>query len=105
MAALLTCPTCVGGVPCGLSISTENPVYIQGDFNANSAGGGFADASVATSVVGDAITVLSANWNDVNSFASPFNTPFNRTGANTYVRTGVIAGSRSLSRSLLGITL
>lgn len=92
--SLINLPTCVGGVPCGLSISTENPVYIQGDFNANSAGGGFADASVATSVVGDAITVLSANWNDVNSFASPFNTPFNRTGATTYVRTGVIAGKQ-----------
>jgi hypothetical protein len=89
---LITLPTCVGGVSCGLTISTENPAYIQGDFNANSGGGGFADPSVATSVVADAITILSASWNDVNSFASPFNASFNRTGATTYVRTGVVAG-------------
>jgi hypothetical protein len=89
---LISMPACVGGVSCGLTISTENPAYIQGDFNANSGGGGFADPSVATSVAADAITILSVNWNDVNSFASPFNTPFNRTGATTYVRTGVVAG-------------
>jgi hypothetical protein len=91
---LISLPPCIGGVSCGLTISTENPLYIQGDFNANSAGGGFNDPSVATSVAGDAITILSASWNDVNSFASPFNAPFNRTGTTTYVRTGVVAGKQ-----------
>jgi hypothetical protein len=95
---LITMPGCPGGVSCGLSITTENPAYIQGDFNANSAGGGWADASVATSVAADAITILSVNWNDVNSFASPFNVgntppqPWNRNGATTWVRTAVLAG-------------
>ena len=69
-------------------------MYIQGDFNANSAGGGFANTSVATSVGADAITILSVNWNDVNSFAAPFNNPFPRTGATTYIRTAVIAGKQ-----------
>ena len=91
---LISLPACVGGVPCGLSITTENPAYIQGDFNANSAGGGFANASVATSVAADAVTILSVNWNDVNSFASPFNNTFSRGGATTYVRTAVIAGKQ-----------
>jgi len=90
--SLITMPVCPGAVPCGLSITTENPAYIQGDFNANSAGGGFANASVATSVAADAITILSVNWNDVNSFASPFNNAFARNGATTYVRTAVLAG-------------
>jgi len=39
-------------------------------------GSGFAapaNPSVATSVAADAVTILSVNWNDVNSFASPFN--------------------------------
>jgi hypothetical protein len=90
--SLITMPGCPGAVSCGLSITTENPAYIQGDFNANSAGGGWADASVATSVAADAITILSVNWNDVNSFASPFNTPWNRNGATTWVRTAVLAG-------------
>jgi hypothetical protein len=89
---LINLPACPGGVSCGLSITAENPVYVQGDFNANSAGGGFADHSVASSLAGDAITVLSNNWNDVNSFAFPFNNPSARTGATTYVRAGVMGG-------------
>src|SRR2546429_3401248 len=91
---LITLPACPGAVSCGLTISTENPMYIQGDYNANSAGGGFANPSVATSVAADAVTILSVNWNDVNSFASPFNNLFNRTGATTYVRTAVVAGKQ-----------
>jgi hypothetical protein len=90
--SLITLPTCPGGVSCGLTITTENPAYIQGDFNANSAGGGFTNPSVATSVAADAITILSVNWNDVNSFASPFNIAFPRNGATTWVRTAVLAG-------------
>jgi hypothetical protein len=91
---VLTLPACPGGIPCGLSIATENPAYIQGDFNANSAGGGFADPSVAASVDADAVTILSNNWNDVNSFASPFNVAFGRTGATTYIRAGIMAGKQ-----------
>jgi len=91
---LITLPACPGGVSCGLTISTENPAYIQGDFNANSAAGGFADPNVATSVAADAVTILSVNWNDVNSFAAPFNNLFPRTGATTYVRTGIVAGKQ-----------
>lgn len=90
----LNLPACPGGVSCGLSITAENPVYLQGDYNANSAGGGFADPSTAASLAGDAITVLSKNWNDVNSFAFPFNSPTARTGATTYVRAGVMGGKQ-----------
>jgi hypothetical protein len=90
--SLIGTPVCPSGVPCGLTISTENPAYIQGDYNANSAGGGFADADVAASVAADAITILSVSWNDVNSFASPFNAAFNRTGTTTFVRAGIVAG-------------
>jgi len=92
--SLITLPVCPGAVSCGLTITTENPMYIQGDYNANSAGGGFTNPSVATSVAADAVTILSVNWNDVNSFASPFNNLFNRTGATTYVRTAVVSGKQ-----------
>ena len=34
-------PACPGGVVCGLTIAAENPAYVQGDYNSNSAGGGF----------------------------------------------------------------
>ena len=95
---LISMPTCSGSgvtaIPCGLAITTENPAYIQGDFNANSNGNQFNDPSVAASVVGDAVTILSNNWNDVNSFAFPFNNPSNRTGTTTYVRSGIVGGKQ-----------
>jgi hypothetical protein len=66
-----------GAVPCGLTIVSENPVYIQGDYNNNpnadpTIGNPNADPHVAASVVADAVTLLSDNWNDVNSFAFPY---------------------------------
>jgi hypothetical protein len=88
---LTTLPACPGGVSCGLTIATENPAYIQGDYNANSAGGGFADPSVAASVASDAFTLLSDNWNDVNTFNSPFNTG-GRSATTAWYRLGVVAG-------------
>ena len=85
--------TCPGSVPCGLAIATENPVYMQGDFNANSATGGFNDPDVAVSVNADAVTMLSNNWNDVNSFIFPFQQSNNqRNATNTYFRTAIMAG-------------
>ena len=91
--SLISLPVCPGGITCGLSVATENPAYIQGDYNANSAGGGFADPGVASSVVADAVTLLSNSWNDVNSFAFPFNTG-KRVGTATYIRAGVVAGKQ-----------
>jgi len=56
-----TCPGTGGGtiINCGLTIAAENPIYLQGDFNSNSAGGGWSDPHVAVSIVGDAVTLLS----------------------------------------------
>jgi len=97
MANLITLPPCPGAVSCGLTISTENPMYIQGDYKRQSGGSGFAapaNPSVATSVAPMRLRFSRSNWNDVNSFASPFNNLFNRTGATTYVRTAVVAGKQ-----------
>lgn len=60
---------CPSGVSCGLTIATENPVYVEGDFNANSANGGWNDPGIPTSIAADAVTLLSNNWNDANSFS------------------------------------
>jgi hypothetical protein len=87
----ITLPLCPGAITCGLTIATENPAYIQGDYNANSVNGGFADPNVAASVAADALTLLSVSWNDVNSFAFPYNTN-RRNGATTWYRLGVVAG-------------
>jgi hypothetical protein len=95
LTALGTCP---GTVPCGLAIATENPAYVFGDFNANSAGGGFGDPNVAVSINADAVTLLSNNFNDVNTFAFPyvFNAPATggpvRNAITTWYRTAVMAG-------------
>jgi hypothetical protein len=86
-------PVCPGGLTCGLTIATENPAYLQGDYNANGAGGGFADPSVPASVVADAFTLLSDDWNDFNTFNSPFNVNGRQSNTvNDYYRLGVVAG-------------
>jgi len=89
LTALGTCP---GSVPCGLAIATENPAYIQGDFNANSDGNGFATATlnVAVSINADAVTFLSNAYNDVNGFTSPYAN--SNTATTTWYRAAVMAG-------------
>jgi hypothetical protein len=83
---------CPNGVNCGLTIASENPVYIQGNYNCGSVGcGGFGAPYGATSVVADSFTFLSNNWNDVNSFASTYATNW-RSGTTTYYRVAVAAG-------------
>ena len=74
----------------GLTITSENPVYIQGDYNAGG-GAGFGEPNAATSVIADAVTMLSNSWNDWNSLQNPHN-PNNRRAATTWYRTAVIGG-------------
>jgi hypothetical protein len=74
-----------------LTVATENPAYIQGNYNANSANGGWGDPNVAASVIADAFTYLSNEYSDVNAFNSPFNV--NGRQANiAWYRLGVVAG-------------
>jgi hypothetical protein len=80
---------CSGGtVVCGLTVAAENPVYIQGNYNSN---GTFTGAHVATAVLADAFTLLSSNWNDINSFTSPYNQG-GRPATTSWYRVAVIAG-------------
>jgi hypothetical protein len=83
---------CPGSNPCGLSFATENPVYIQGDFDANSGGNGFSDPSVAAAVSADAVTLLSDVWHDANSFDQPYSLA-HRNGVTTYYRLAILAGA------------
>jgi hypothetical protein len=76
--------------PCGLTIASENPVYIEKDYNAPG-GNVNAAGTVATSVAADAVTFLSDSWNDVNSFISPY-TSDARPGQQTSYRVALIAG-------------
>jgi hypothetical protein len=79
------------GVACGLAVIAENPVYIQGDYNNPGLNTNFSGTGVATSVIADAVTFLSDSWNDVNSFAFPYN-PGNRSGVDTTYRLAVVGG-------------
>ena len=102
-ASLLTAVgTCPGGANCGLAIATENPAYLQGDFNSNSAGNDFTDPSIAASVAADAVTLLSDSWNDVNSFAFPYNSG-NRAGISTDYRVAVVAGANPYFQNPTGV--
>jgi len=95
---------CPGGNLCGLSIASENPVYIQGDFNANVGGNQFNSSvyTVAASVAGDAVTLLSNNWNDANSFASPYSQSA-RTGVTTWYRVAIIGGATPWFSNATGV--
>ena len=55
--------------PSGLTVATKLPLYVKGHFNAPNTTPGLTDTSATrpSSLVGDAITVLSPNWSDANS--------------------------------------
>jgi hypothetical protein len=80
---------CPNGVVCGLAIATENPAYLQGNYNAP--GGNFNGANVAASIIADAITFLSNNWNDTRSFSSPYATG-GRLATTSWYRAAIVSG-------------
>ena len=74
----------------GLTIASENPVYVQGNYNAL-ANNVTAEPNVACAIIADAVTLLSNNWNDIRSFIEP-NDPGGRPGTTTGYRMAVISG-------------
>jgi hypothetical protein len=94
----------------GLTVASNNPVYIQGDFNvgigtvpsnsttnndptkpqATDTNGNPLYTRAPTSVVADAVTILSNNWNDNNAQSGDPLTA--RVATNTTVNTAIIAG-------------
>jgi hypothetical protein len=93
----------------GITVASANPVYIQGDYNT---GNGTVPSNSTTnndptipqssgytrqpaSVVADAVTILSNNWNDSNAgVGKPLS---GRQATNTTVNTAIIAGIVSSS--------
>jgi hypothetical protein len=74
----------------GLTIAAENPVYVQGNFNALATDTA-AEPNRACAIIADAVTLLSNNWNDIRSFVSP-NNPAGRAATTTGYRMAVISG-------------
>jgi hypothetical protein len=77
----------------GLTIAAENPVYVQGNFNALAADTA-AEPNMACAIIADAVTLLSNNWNDIRSFVSP-NNPAGRSATTTGYRMAVISGTNA----------
>jgi hypothetical protein len=83
----------VGGVnslPAGINIVAENPIYIQGNFNATAASA-TAEPNVPAAVIGDSITLLSNNFRDTMTFQYP-NDMTNRNATSTGYRFAMITG-------------
>ena len=62
----------------GFTVASENPVYVQGNYNSSSAdpfwgGGSNTTPHSAAAIIADAVTVLSNNWTDANSLNNPTN--------------------------------
>jgi hypothetical protein len=76
--------------PSGLTVATQLPLYVKGHFNAPDTTPGLANTANTkpASLVGDAITVLSANWSD----AYGNNALSSRTPVNTTVNAAFLAG-------------
>jgi hypothetical protein len=99
----------------GFTVASENPVYVQGDYNSNSADTFFSGGTSngpgadkvghsAAAVIADAVTLLSDNWSDQNSImgnpssgSNSVTQPVgNRTATTTYYRMAV-AGGKNIS--------
>ncbi len=89
----------------GFTFSSENGIYVRGNYNATSASFGSGTAvtppenyypqntsnHIPAAIVGDAVSVLSNSWTDANSFDNPFLSA-NRVASNTVVRFAMISG-------------
>lgn len=73
----------------GLSVVSENPVYVQGNWNAS---GSFTGAHAATAVMADSVTLLSNNWTDTVSFTQPWSPGSRSRGTPTWYRLAIISG-------------
>lgn len=80
------------GIPTGFTLATPNPLYVLGNYNcSNPAHLNTTDTSstVPASLISDALTVLSKDWNDALSSGS-FK---NRDAVNTTLNAAIITGA------------
>jgi hypothetical protein len=82
----------------GFTVGSEEPVYVWGDYNSGpsdpffpSFGGNATTPHSAAAIIADAVTLLSPNWSDSNSFAYPAQMA-NRVGTDSYYRVAIAAG-------------
>jgi len=88
----------------GFTVASENPVYIQGDYNSSAVDTFFSSPKstaptndkaghVPAAVIADAVTILSDGWDDRNSMVfQPTEPVGNRTAQTTYYRVAIAGG-------------
>jgi Tfp pilus assembly protein PilX len=85
----------------GFTIATENPVYVQGDYNTSAADPFWATAfnptptqtpHSAAAIIADSVTVLSDGWDDMTSMMFPTSAASRTPGAPAYYRTAIAGG-------------
>ncbi len=84
----------------GFTVASENPVYIQGNYNSDNTDPFWGNpppavqpdiAHSAAAVIADTVTVLSNAWSDTNSMQNPLNLG-NRNATTTYYRLAIAGG-------------
>jgi type II secretory pathway pseudopilin PulG len=84
----------------GFTVASENPVYIQGNYNSDNTDPFWGNpppavqpdiAHSAAAVIADTVTVLSNGWSDTNSMLNPLNLG-NRNATTTYYRLAIAGG-------------
>jgi hypothetical protein len=85
----------------GFTVASENPVYIQGNYNSDNTDPFWGNpppavqpdiAHAAAAVIADAVTVLSNNWSDTNSMLNPLNLAGRAPNIPTYYRMAIAGG-------------
>lgn len=89
----------------GFTFASENGVYVLGNYNVTGVSGNTGTSvtpaenyspqdqstHIPASIVGDAVIILSNNWQDSQSFIHPFSSA-NRVASETWVRFAMLAG-------------
>jgi hypothetical protein len=81
----------------GFTVASENPVYVHGNYNAGNdpVSNAATEAHWGAAIIADAVTILSNNWRDTQSFDNPDDAA-NRPATTTGYRFAVVTG-KSLS--------
>jgi hypothetical protein len=75
----------------GLTIASENPVYVEGNYNVGSPSAFATETHIACAIIADAITLLSNSWNDIHSFNAA-NTTSGKPPSSTSYRFASVTG-------------
>jgi Tfp pilus assembly protein PilX len=82
----------------GFTVASENPVYVQGDYNTSSLDPFWANNAInntphaAAAIIADSVTVLSNQWSDVNSLYNTTNPGARVANVDAYYRMAVAGG-------------